>query len=513
MVWMMLLLIVLVVILYYIATFKHDYWKKRGVPYLQPSLVFGNYRDFILMRKNMGEVAESICKEFPDAPVVGTFYGTDPALIVKDPELIKLITTKDFYYFSGRENSDHINKEMFIKNLFFSYGDYWKVVRQNLTSLFSTSKMKTMFYLIEKCTTQMHNLLEIETKTDDILEVKSFITRFTMDCIGSCVFGVETDAMGKDNNRNPFRAISDKIFDFGISRTLKTIGRAMWPGIFYGLGYKLLPDDVESFFDNLLNGVFEQRNHEPTARNDFIDLILKFSKNKCITGDSIKTTKVKDEQTKVSVEVEKDFLVSQCFLFFAAGFETTASTLTFTLYELAKNEKAQKLVIQEVDEYLRQRDGKLEYDCVSQLPYLDACVNEALRLYPVLTILTREVTDDYTLPTGLRLEKKTRIHFPMLYIHKNPEYFPNPEEYRPERHLPGERNNIKACTFFPFGEGPRMCIGMRFAKMMMASCLVTFFRRYRVELAEGMPSTVQLHPRYLGSQSINGVKLKFLKRF
>lgn len=146
-------------------------------------------------------------------------------------------------------------------------------------------------------------------------------------------------------------------------------------------------------------------------------------------------------------------------MFFGAEFETTATTLTFLFYELAKNQEVQSRLIDEVDSYYKKHEGKIEYDCLNEMPFVQACVNETLRLYPVLGIITREVAEDYTLPTGLHLEKGTRVHIPVYHIQRNPKHFPKPDEFRPERFYGDEENNIRPYTFMPFGEGSRICIG------------------------------------------------------
>nr|QLI62177.1 cytochrome P450 28 [Streltzoviella insularis] len=500
-------------LVYFLVTKKKNYWKKKGLPHLKPSLILGNYGDFILLKKNLGLVIDDICKQFPDAPLVGAFYGTEPALIVKDPEYIKLVTTKDFYYFSGRELSEHTHKELFFKNVFAESGDYWKVVRQNLTPLFSSAKMKKMFYLIEDCTKVFDRLLDEEIQANDIQEVRYFMARFTLDCIGSCVFGLNSKVMEDNPNKNPFRMIADKALNFSPDQILKAILRNVWPSIFYILRFKSFPEEVSNFFNDLLVNIFKERNYKSTSRHDFVDLMLNLKENDCIIGDGLKNLKTDlENKERVSLKVDDELLVAQSIVFFLAGFETSALTSSFALYELAKNEDAQRRVLEEVDDYIRRHDGQLGYECVTELPYLNACLDETLRLYPVLTFLTREVVEDYTLPTGLMLEKGLRVHLPVYYMHRNPDYFPEPDQFRPERFLGEEKENIKPYTYFPFGEGPRICIGMRFAKMQTMAGLITVLKKYRVELAKGMPRTVEFEPKTFVTISTSGINLKFISR-
>ncbi|XP_013188297.2 cytochrome P450 6B2-like [Amyelois transitella] len=343
------------------------------------------------------------------------------------------------------------------QNLFFTYGDRWKVLRQNLTPLFSSSKMKNMFYLVDKCAHVFEDMLSNELKTDNVQEVRPLMARFTMDVIGSCAFGIDTNTMARNSETNPFTKIGCLIFSETFYRGFKIAARAIWPALFYGLKMKSFPTEADEFFNKLMMGVFAGRKYKPTNRNDFVDLILNWKEKNYITGDSLQNMKGDDK--KVNLEVDDEILVGQCLLFFAAGFETSSTTLQYTLYELAKNPEAQEKVINEIDEYLQRRNNKLVYECITELPYTEACFDEALRLYPVLGVLTREVVEDYTMPCGAVIGKGIRVHIPVYHLHHNPEFFPNPEVFRPERFYGEEKRNVKPFTYMPFGEGPRLCIG------------------------------------------------------
>ncbi|XP_063541545.1 cytochrome P450 6B5-like [Cydia strobilella] len=491
---------------------KNEYWKSRGLVTPKPLPLVGNYGDFILLKKNLFDTVTDICKQFPKEPIVGAYYGTEPVVIVKDPELLKLVITKDFYYFSSRDLSAHSEREMMIKNVFQEHGDTWRVMRQNLTPVFTSAKMKKMFYLIQERTQDFEKFLAREIDAKPIHEVRSFMGKYTMDCIGSCVFGLETKVM-QENSDNPFMVISEKIFDFRASRVFRNIMRTIWPNIFYGLGMRIVDKEVGDFFNKLIGGVFSDRNHTPSSRHDFIDFILGFKKNKYITGGDIKSLKNgSDGREKVKLDIDDGLLVAQTMIFFAAGFETSAATMSFALFEMSKNPEVLKRVLDEVDEYLVKTEGKVTYECISDLPYLEACVDETLRIYPILGVLTREVVEDYHMPSGLLLKKGMRVHIPVQYLHMHPDYFPEPEKFRPERFLEANKDDIKPYTYYPFGDGPRICIGMRFAKMQMMAGLVTLLRHYTVELPPHVPRTVEFEPLAFTLQSKQKIELNFVPR-
>ncbi|XP_035446811.2 cytochrome P450 6B2 isoform X3 [Spodoptera frugiperda] len=503
------LTIILLVLLYYVVTRKYSYWEKKNVPHIKPTFLLGNYGDLILQKDAFGQTLQSICNKFPNEKFVGAYFGTEPALIPKDPEIIKLIVTKDFNYFSGRDLSEHNDKEPIAVNVFATYGDTWRVLRQNLTPLFSSAKMKNMFHLIEKCSHTLEAVLDRETKISNVVEVKSLNSRFTMECIGACAFGVDTKTLTEEKDENPFRKIASFAEPPAIACFLRVV-HDVWPSIFYGLRLNIGAKVVD-FFHNLVTTVMTQRGYKSSGRNDFIDLVMGWKESHHITGDSLKNPKT-GEVKKLMLEVNDDLLVAQCFVFFAAGFGTSATTLSYTLFELAKNKDIQEKVLQEVDAYLERNKNKLKYECIMEMPYLEAVIDETLRIHPILGVIPRELMEDYTLPGGVKLEKGLRIHIPTYYLHHNPEYFPDPEVFRPERFLGDQKQNIIPYTYMPFGEGPRTCIGMRFAKMQMLAGLITMLKKYRLELADGMPTKLKFKAQSFITHPVGGIRIKFIER-
>ncbi|XP_047029358.1 cytochrome P450 6B2-like [Helicoverpa zea] len=503
------LFVTLIAVTYYIITRKYDYWQKKKVAHKKPTFVLGNYGDIILQKKNFGIVLQDLCNEFPEEKFIGAFHGTEPVLIPKDPEIIKLIVTKDFAYFSGRDLSEHNHRDPASLNLFATHGDKWKVLRQNLTPLFSSAKMKNMFQLIANCSHVFEKMLDRETKISQEQEVRMLTSKYTMECIGTCAFGVDTKTMTENKSENPFIKIAD-FFNPPKSAVYLRHIRSMWPSIFYLFGGRLLKKQLE-FFHNLITSVMASRDYKFTGRNDFVDLIMGWKQNHQITGDSISNIK-SNEHKKVTLEVNDDLLVAQCFVFFAAGFETSSSTLSYTLYELAKNQDIQDKVLAEVDAYLVRHENKLKYVCITDLPYLDAVLDETLRYYPLLGMIPRELMEDYVMPNGVKLEKHLRVHLPVYYLHHNPEYFPEPHVFRPERFYGEEKKKINQYAYLPFGEGPRTCIGNRFAKMQMIAGLITMLKKYRLELADNMPRTVTFKAQSFLTHPEGGIYVKFIER-
>ncbi|XP_075979947.1 cytochrome P450 6B2-like [Anticarsia gemmatalis] len=503
------LIIAVFALIYFIITRKLNYFASKKVPHIKPKFLLGNYGDYFLRKKPLYIVVEEMCKQFPDEQFIGAYYGTEPVLIPVDPEIIKLIVTKDFYYFNGRELSAHNHKDPAALNLFATHGDNWKVLRQNLTPLFSSAKMRNMFHLIQKCSVGFETMIDREVSISKELEIRNLTSKYTIECIAACAFGIDAHTMTDDPKKNPFAKIAATI---NISPILfyKRIMRSVWPNLFYILGFRVLATQIQ-FFHKLITNVMGGRNYKPSGRHDFVDLIMSWKESNQIVGDSMKSVKT-GEAHKVTLTADDDLLVAQCFVFFTAGFETSSTTLGYTLYELAKHPEAQEKVLAEVDAYLARHDNKLLYECISEMPYLEACIDEALRLYPVLGVISREQMEDYTFPNGIKIEKGYRVHLPVYYLHHNPKYFPNPEEFRPERFFGEEKRKVNPYTYMPFGEGPRTCIGLRFAKMQMMAGVITMLKKYRLELATNMPKKLKFKTISFVTHPVGGIDLKFIER-
>nr|CAD7580955.1 unnamed protein product [Timema californicum] len=178
-------------------------------------------------------------------------------------------------------------------------------------------------------------------------------------------------------------------------------------------------------------------------------------------------------------------LAAQCFVFFLAGFETSATTISCCLHELAVNPDIQERLRKEVDTVLIKHGGQITYEALQDLKYMDAVVYETLRKYPPAGSLTRFCTKDYQIPgTNVNIDKDVKVVIPVYAIHHDPKYYPDPEKFDPERF---STENIKSqpnCTYLPFGEGPRNCMGLRFGLMQVKVGLTALLSKYKFSVCE-----------------------------
>lgn len=172
-------------------------------------------------------------------------------------------------------------------------------------------------------------------------------------------------------------------------------------------------------------------------------------------------------------------LRDEAMTIYLAGHETTALTLTWSWYLLATHPEAEAKLAEEWQRVLGGRSPTP--DDLHNLPYTDAVITEAMRVYPPVYLIGREATCDLELG-GYRVRKGTTIFMSQWVSHRDPRYFPDPEAFRPERWLDGLAKRIPKYAYYPFGGGPRVCIGNTFALMEAAILLATVGQRYRFTL-------------------------------
>lgn len=439
---------VIVSSLYFYFTRTFNYWKERNVPGPKPVPFFGNLFKSTIRSTSMGQIITKSYQAYPNEKVVGIFTMTSPKLVIRDLDLVKHVMIKDFDSFADR--GVEFSKEGLGKNLFHADGDTWRVLRNRFSPIFTNQKLKNMIYLInDRGDRFIDYVQEITAKTPE-QHIYSLVRKYTISTISACAFGLDIDTFQEE--MEDFNKLDRLIFsvNYGFEFDL------LFPGILKKLNLSLFPSFVTVFFKDLVKKVIVERNGKPTNRRDFMDLILEM-RNK----QELKLIKRFDEEKDMSLEITDSIIEAQAFLFYAAGYETSASTLTFLLYQLALEPEIQEKLRAEIDEYLKQNNNQILLETLlKDLPYLEQVFNETLRMYPIVDFLQRSAVEEYELPeTNLKVAKNQVVLISTYGIHHDEKYYPNPTKFDPERFTPDEIAARHPCAYLPFGVGPRHCIG------------------------------------------------------
>ncbi|KAK5649518.1 hypothetical protein RI129_000547 [Pyrocoelia pectoralis] len=358
-------------------------------------------------------------------------------------------------------------------------------MRSTLSPTFTSSKMKSFFTLMAECSNHFVNYLKkFDSKSKVSLELKDAFTRYANDVIATCAFGITCNSL-KDRN-NEFYLMGKEATKFSGIQNLKFLGYTLCPGIMKLLNIKFLSRSVDRFFRNIIKEALAIRKQQNIVRPDMINLLMEAQKNR----ENV------DNGNKISLSDED--ITAQALIFFLAGFDTVASAMTFLIYELAINQDIQKKLYGEICTTCEEHAGKINYDIVTSMTYLDSVLSESLRLHSNVPFFDRKCTRPYTIePVNpserpLYLEKGTVIWIPTCALHHDEQYFPNPKRFDPERFSESNKQNIRPGAYIPFGLGPRRCIGSRFALLEMKLIIIQLLQHF--EIVPDVKTAIPLKP-------------------
>lgn len=490
---------------------KHNfsYWRRKNVPYIEPNHIFGNLKDMVFMKNCAANHMITLYthKQAQEQPVVGIHIFNKPALLIRDLDLIKTILVKDFNKFSDRySRADPHQDALGSYNLFFIKNPYWKELRSKLSPVFTSGKIKKMFPLVEEIGAELDKYLcnlALGSNTN-VVEVKDICGHYTTDVIASIAFGVQANSL-KDPNAD-FRRNGRKLFQFTAYRAFEFTTIFFLPQLVRLFRCKMFSPEATSFLRGTIQHIMSERTKSGHTRNDLIDTLVAFKKA------------AEADKEKKHIAQNSDMLVAQAAVFFTAGFETTSSSMSFGLYELSKKPEMQKRLRQEIKDALEKCGGKITYEMVGEMEYLNMVLQEVLRMYPPLPFLDRECTlaegekeysikpfSDFGIPNGMA------VYVPVYAIQRDPKYFPNPDEFDPERFSSENKANFPQLAYMPFGIGPHNCIGERFGILQAKLGLINFLRNHSVTTCEKTHKKMILDPKALIIQSKGGIYLKVLR--
>ncbi|CAD6998586.1 unnamed protein product [Ceratitis capitata] len=461
--------------------------RDRGIPHHKPTALIGNFNMNVLLGKSsfMKFIIDNY-SDFKSRKIYGIYSMRDVNIYIPDIDLIKKIAIKDFDTFPNHNSvggGEEGGNTFLSKSLIVLKDNKWREMRNSLSPSFTGSKMRLMFQLVNECVVQAVNYSANEckiSKNNEVhLEMKDFTTRFTNDAIASTAFGIQTNSF-KDRN-NEFYRTGKAITEFTGFTLFKAFLFGLIPKVMKALRIKLFDDKIFNYFNHLVFDAMKYRKEQNIIRPDMIHLLMEakqhYEENKpSLVGEHVEFT---DED-----------LLAQCTLFFVAGFETVSACLCFTAHELLENSVIQDKLYEEILETHRSLEGKpLNYDVLMKLKYLDMVISESLRKWPPVLLTDRICSMDYALKDDdgsliAEFKKDDNIFVPIIGIHRDPTYYPNPDKFDPERFSDENKNKIKPMSYLPFGLGPRMCIGNRLALMEVKALIYHLILNFEIHRTE-----------------------------
>ncbi|SFD24478.1 cytochrome P450 [Flavobacterium phragmitis] len=367
-------------------------------------------------------------------------------ILSRDNEVAQYILQKNQKnYHKSKFQSFYLSKYLG-KGLLTVDGDFWLKQRRLIQPAFHKQKMNQ---LVENMKATIISELD-QIKTDEEMNLFPVMSELAFNVVAKSLFEFSIS----DEKLNRIKFIIEEVQNFLI-KEIRLPHKAWWFSI-SGQVKKHLQLAEEN--NNIIREIIEVRNASKEEFNDLLNMLLE--------------TRYEDTGEGMSVEQ----LIDEIKILFIAGHETTANALTFTLYLLGNNPEVQQQVLEEILMIESETDNVVEQ--LQKMTYTNAVLNESMRLYPPAWITDRQNVEDDTL-AGFNIKEGTLIGVSFYELHRNPKYWNNPHMFIPERFL-GEQKKHSMQYFYPFGAGPRMCIGAGFAIYEMCLAVSYIIKKYKI---------------------------------
>ncbi|CAH0395694.1 unnamed protein product [Bemisia tabaci] len=491
------LIAILAGLIAFILKRRYEFWQRRNIPCYPRDRMF-------MTSHHKGVVYQQMYRELSPHPFGGFYSYSSPGFLVRDPNLIQRILIKDFAFFRNRGIIYDEKLDPLSANLFHLDGDAWRNIRLKTVAAFSSGKIKRMFALLESCASNLSTTIDSRASANEHVEIKELFSKFALDVIGSCAFGLDCGAL-KDKNSEFYRITRVLFMPSHRFRVLKLLNSIDMRLNRYLVGIKTVAQECQDFFTGVIHSTIDDRVSGAAKRTDFLQHFINLRQEE--GGDA------RDKKAQAAgITLSNDEIAANSFVFFAAGFETISLTLTYCLLELSLNPEILDKVRKEMEGVERSHGG-FTYEAIRQLSYTDMVVSETLRKYPVLPVVERLCVKSYTIPdTCTTIPPGMKIIIPTLGLHHDSNYFPNPEVFDPERFSDERRSTIQPGSYLPFGDGPRICIGMRFAQTEIKLALVQIIHHYNFRLVGDISLPVEVHPGSNMMTPKNKINMQFTRR-
>ncbi|KAL8155498.1 cytochrome P450 CYP72A219-like [Apium graveolens] len=391
-----------------------------------------------------------------------TWVGPTPRLIVTDPEMIKEILNKNYIYQKPKTNFPLL--KLFVYGLPLYEGDKWAKHRRLLNPAFHYEKLKGMLPAIDfSCSEMIKKWQEmiLEGRNACVLDVWPSLQAFTCDVISRTAFGSSYEE-------------GSRVFELQVEQCQLVVEGL---GLPYIPGSRFLPTkrnrrmkEIDRQVRILVKGIIDKKmkvmKSGKVSTTDLLGIMLEANSQEV-------------EQGNKNAGMSIDDIVEECKMFYVVGQDTTSILLVWTMILLSMYPSWQDRARKEIDEVIG--NDKVNVDHLNQLKVVTMILYEVLRLYPPNSVLVRKKSKGTQLGVLKSLQAEMGLVLPINLVHVDQDIWgADAKEFNPERFSKGIMNatNGQTAAYFPFGLGPRICIGQNFtmleAKIAMAKILKTF---------------------------------------
>jgi len=404
-------------------------------------------------------------KQYPDISFFRFSYLK--MVFLTKPDYIKhVLATNNKSYHKGIEYEQL--KLTLGEGLLTSEGSFW--LRQRRLSQPSFHRKKIALFVDTMVNSTQELLNDWATRDQEKLDVLPEMMKVTLDVIGKTMFSSQVKSQAE---------VVENALGVLVEDAFRRIQAMLRVPLWIPTPNNRQTRKAITNLDKVIFALIDQRRATGESQDDLLSMLMEAED--ADTGERMSDMQLRDEAMTI----------------FIAGHETTANVLTWALYLMAKNPAVQEKLVAEVDAVLQGKPPTMEH--TTQLDYTRMVLEETMRLYPPAWAIGRKAIEDDTIG-GYKINKGDNILICPLATHRSEQFWDQPLAFRPERFSKAAAKERHRFEYFPFGGGPRLCIGNNFAMLEMQIILTMLVQRYRFRHCEGhrveMAPLVTLRPKY-----------------
>ncbi|XP_044728535.1 cytochrome P450 4C1-like isoform X2 [Chrysoperla carnea] len=409
----------------------------------------------------------SLGEQYRNSSLVRAWIGPLPIFAALDPKIVQEVLTNP----NALEKPylmKFIWNNVMEKSILTSEVPEWKHNRSFIIKAFSPVIIKSYFKIFVEKTNILTKKLDLELNKNKSFDIFEYLSRTTLDSVCESTMGVNMNSYNEsyylDAIESALSLAFVRIFNvfkhpnifYKFTRDYKTISKNR--SIIQKFVGKIIDDKRKNYVTSVDNLDDVRAINKNLYKKSFLEYLMDFTKN---------NTNFTDEQLR-----------NETNTIIFGGFDTTATSLSFVLLQLAGHKDIQTQVYQEILEVLGENNkDSIDFDDLPKLKYMEMVIKESMRLIATGPIIAREVSQDIKTGNNI-IPKGATVAIPIFAIHRNYKYWKNPLKFDPERFTPENIKNQHPYAFIPFSAGPRNCIGIRYAWILMKATLATLLSRY-----------------------------------
>ncbi len=373
------------------------------------------------------------------------------ATIVASPALARQVLADHYSRYQQKSQSYIVLRILMGNGLVTSEGEFWRGQRKLVQPAFHRRRLDALFTMMVERTNDFVERFRVAAESGRAVDLATPLSELTLDIISRAMFSSDVQGAAADVSRHI------AILNEYALRMLRH------PWLF------LLPKRIPTPFTfrpvrslnsmhRIVNGIIKSRRHGVDSHDDLLSMLLSACAEE--TGQGMTDEQLRDEVMTI----------------FVAGHETTANAMAWLLYLVSQHPGVEATLIEEIDTHWP-AEG-LNNQNISAFTYARQVIEESLRVYPTIWSVGRRCTEadtlgGYDIPVGMNMV------VPIFHFHWSERYWANPQKFDPSRFTPENRPPVNSMTYFPFGAGPRSCVGNHFALQELMIMTVLFYRHFR----------------------------------